>query len=63
MQDIFKLIASMFEELADTESPYFSKRVKILETVARCKCWVVMLDSECSDLILEMFNVLFSIVR
>ncbi|XP_030527999.1 sister chromatid cohesion protein PDS5 homolog B isoform X3 [Rhodamnia argentea] len=63
LPDIFKLIASMFEELADTESPYFSKRVKILETVARCKCWVVMLDSECSDLILEMFNVLFSIVR
>ncbi|XP_010063388.2 sister chromatid cohesion protein PDS5 homolog A [Eucalyptus grandis] len=63
LPDIFKLIASTFEELADTESPYFSKRVKILETIARCKCWVVLLDSDCSDLILEMFNVLFSIVR
>lgn len=60
---MFKLFLSIFTELADIESPYFSKRVKILETFARCKCFVVMLDVGCSDLILEMFNIFFSIVR
>ncbi|XP_065880511.1 sister chromatid cohesion protein PDS5 homolog B [Euphorbia lathyris] len=63
LRDIFKLILSMFAELADTTSPYFSRRVKILETVAQCKCFVVMLDIDCNDLVLEMFNIFFSIVR
>ncbi|WCJ44636.1 hypothetical protein M5689_025294 [Euphorbia peplus] len=63
LRDIFKLILSMFAELADTSSPYFSRRVKILESVARCKCFVVMLDIDCNDLVLEMFNIFFSVVR
>uniref|UniRef100_A0A2P2M3Q4 Uncharacterized protein MANES_18G076700 n=1 Tax=Rhizophora mucronata TaxID=61149 RepID=A0A2P2M3Q4_RHIMU len=63
LRDMFKLLLGVFMELADTTSPYFSKRVKILETVARCKCCVIMLDIECSDLVLEMFNVFFSVVR
>ncbi|XP_015571530.1 sister chromatid cohesion protein PDS5 homolog B isoform X2 [Ricinus communis] len=63
LRDVFKLILSMFAELADTTSPYFSRRVKILETVARCKCFVILLDIDCNDLVLEMFNIFFSIVR
>ncbi|XVF36899.1 hypothetical protein REPUB_Repub19eG0098700 [Reevesia pubescens] len=63
LRDIFKLILSMFMELADTTSAFFSRRVKILETVARCKCCVIMLDIDCNDLILEMFNIFFSVVR
>ncbi|XP_012078230.1 sister chromatid cohesion protein PDS5 homolog A [Jatropha curcas] len=63
LRDIFKLIISMFGELADTASPYFSRRAKILETVARCKCCVIMLDIDCNDLVREMFNIFFSIVR
>ncbi|XP_022773243.1 sister chromatid cohesion protein PDS5 homolog A-like isoform X3 [Durio zibethinus] len=63
LRDIFKLILSIFMELADTTSAFFSRRVKILETVARCKCCVVMLDIDCNDLILEMFNIFFSVVR
>ncbi|OMO55532.1 Armadillo-like helical [Corchorus olitorius] len=61
--DIFKLLLSMFMELADTTSTFFSKRVKVLETIARCKCCVIMLDIGCGDLILEMFNIFFSVVR
>ena len=53
----------MFKELADTKSAYFSRRVKILETVARCKCFVIMLDIDCNDLVMEMFNIFFSVVR
>ncbi|KAJ8766127.1 hypothetical protein K2173_021644 [Erythroxylum novogranatense] len=61
--DVFKLIISTFAELADISSPYFSKRAKIVETVARCKCCVIMLDIDCNDLVLEMFNTFFSVVR
>ncbi|KAJ8762889.1 hypothetical protein K2173_023018 [Erythroxylum novogranatense] len=63
LRDVFKLIISTFAELADISSPYFSKRAKIVETVARCKCCVIMLDIDCNDLVLEMFNTFFSVVR
>ncbi|KAH7567871.1 hypothetical protein JRO89_XS07G0171100 [Xanthoceras sorbifolium] len=62
-QGLFELIVNIFKELGDTTCPFFSRRAKILETVARCKCFVIMLDIDCNDLILEMFNNFFSIVR
>ncbi|KAE8649626.1 sister chromatid cohesion protein PDS5 homolog A isoform X1 [Cucumis sativus] len=63
LRDIFTLVLSSFSELVDTTSPLFSWRVKILETVARCKCCVIMLDIGCEDLVLGMFNTFFSAVR
>ncbi|XP_043700993.1 sister chromatid cohesion protein PDS5 homolog A isoform X2 [Telopea speciosissima] len=63
LRDVFKLFVSMFAELSDTESPYFTRRVRILETVAALKCCVLMLDIGCDDLVLEMFKVFFSVVR
>ncbi|XP_048332268.2 sister chromatid cohesion protein PDS5 homolog B isoform X1 [Ziziphus jujuba] len=63
LRDIFKLILNTFAELADTTSPFFSRRVKIIETVSRCKCCVIMLDIDCNDLVMEMFNIFFSVVR
>lgn len=63
LRDIFKLILSMFAELADTTSPFFSRRVKILEIVSRCKCCVILLDIDCNDLVMEIFNIFFSVVR
>ncbi|XP_022976675.1 sister chromatid cohesion protein PDS5 homolog A-like isoform X2 [Cucurbita maxima] len=63
LRDVFILLLSSFSELADTTSPLFSWRVKILETVARCKCCVIMLDIGCNDLVLEMFNTFFSVLR
>ncbi|KAF6152763.1 hypothetical protein GIB67_004592 [Kingdonia uniflora] len=63
LRDIFKLLVSTFAELADTTSPYFTRRVKILETVSRLKCCLLMLDVGCDDLVLEMFKVFFSVVR
>ncbi|XP_058091316.1 sister chromatid cohesion protein PDS5 homolog B [Magnolia sinica] len=62
LKDIFKLIISMFAELSDTTSPYFTRRVKMLETAAALKWCLPMLDI-CEDLVLEMFNVFFSCVR
>eukprot|EP00256_Glycine_max_P042836 XP_006593598.1 sister chromatid cohesion protein PDS5 homolog B-A isoform X6 [Glycine max] len=63
LRDVFKLIISLFEDLADTASPFFSKRVKVLETMAQLKCCVIMLEIDCIDLVLEMFNIFFSVVR
>uniref|UniRef100_A0A7N0TLY4 Sister chromatid cohesion protein PDS5 homolog A n=1 Tax=Kalanchoe fedtschenkoi TaxID=63787 RepID=A0A7N0TLY4_KALFE len=62
-RDVFQLIISTFAELADTQSPYFCKRVKILETVAELKCCLLMLDIGCEDLVVEMFTIFFSVIR
>ncbi|URD78431.1 Sister chromatid cohesion protein PDS5 [Musa troglodytarum] len=60
---IFRLIIGTFIDLADTASPYFTRRTKILESFAALRCCVIMLDIGCEDLVLEMFKVFFSVVR
>lgn len=62
-RDIFTIFISIFAELDDTASPYFSKRVKILETIAKLKCCVIMLDIGCDNLVLKLFKTLFSVAR
>ncbi|XP_019093838.1 PREDICTED: sister chromatid cohesion protein PDS5 homolog A-like isoform X1 [Camelina sativa] len=61
LRDIFDLFLAEFSKLSDTVSPYFSKRVKILETVSRLKCCLLMLD-EHQYLAHEMFRKFFSLV-
>ncbi|XP_050886005.1 sister chromatid cohesion protein PDS5 homolog B isoform X2 [Lathyrus oleraceus] len=63
LRDVFKLIIGLFADLADTSNPLFSKRVKVLDTVAQLRCCVLMLEIDCIDLVIEMFNVFFSAVR
>ncbi|KAK1263732.1 hypothetical protein QJS04_geneDACA022342 [Acorus gramineus] len=63
LRDIFKLIISIFADLSDTASPYFARRVKILETVAKLNCCIQLFDIGSDDLVLEIFNVFFSVVR
>lgn len=63
LQTIFRLIVGTFGGLADVNSHYFSRRVAILETVARYRACVVMLDLECNDLITDMFRTFLEIVR
>ncbi|KAK4276740.1 hypothetical protein QN277_014853 [Acacia crassicarpa] len=63
LKGVFKLIVSTFADLADTSSPFFSKRVKLLETVAQLKCCLIMLDIDSEDLVIEMFKIFFSVVR
>ncbi|KAA8538477.1 hypothetical protein F0562_027977 [Nyssa sinensis] len=62
-RDIFRLFLSLFVELSDTTSPYFPRRVKVLETVAKLKFCVLMLDTGCEDLVFQMFKTFFSVVR
>ncbi|KAL3614925.1 hypothetical protein CASFOL_040586 [Castilleja foliolosa] len=63
LKDIFELIVSTFSGLSDVNGPSFGRRVVILETVARYRSCVVMLDLECDDLINEMFNTFFAVSR
>ncbi|XP_060974110.1 sister chromatid cohesion protein PDS5 [Cannabis sativa] len=56
MKEVFRLIVSSFENLCDKSSRSYTKRTSILETVAKVRSCVVMLDLECDTLILEMFQ-------
>ncbi|GFY91653.1 binding protein [Actinidia rufa] len=61
LKDIFHLIVSTFSGLSDTSGPSFGRRVVILETLARYRSCVVMLDLECDDLVNQMFSTFFSV--
>ncbi|KAG8060330.1 hypothetical protein GUJ93_ZPchr0002g25882 [Zizania palustris] len=62
MKDVFSIMVESFEKLDDMESPLFGKIVSILETVAKVRSCVVMLDLECDDLILQMFHTFLTTV-
>ncbi|KAI4316392.1 hypothetical protein L6164_024376 [Bauhinia variegata] len=63
MKEVFQLIVSSFENLFDMSSQSYKKRTSILETVAKVRSCVVMLDLECDALILKMFQHFFKAVR
>ncbi|XP_057415482.1 sister chromatid cohesion protein PDS5 homolog A-like isoform X2 [Lotus japonicus] len=63
LKDTFELIVGTFSGLSDTNGPSFSRRVGILETLARYRSCVVMLDLECDDLVTEMFSTFFAVAR
>ncbi|KAK9905366.1 hypothetical protein M0R45_000247 [Rubus argutus] len=63
LKDIFRLIVGTFSGLKDTSGPSFGRRVVILETLAKYRSCVVMLDLECDDLVTEMFSTFFSVAR
>ncbi|TVU11623.1 hypothetical protein EJB05_45218 [Eragrostis curvula] len=62
LRDIFYLIVGTFRGLSDMNSQSFGRRVAILETVARYRACVVMLDLECDDLIADMFRTFLEVV-
>jgi sister-chromatid-cohesion protein PDS5 len=63
VQDIFHLIVGTFSGLSDTGSPSFGRRVVILETLAKYRSCVVMLDLECNDLVNKMCSTFFTVAR
>ncbi|KAK0598612.1 hypothetical protein LWI29_036294 [Acer saccharum] len=62
LKDVFQLIVGTFSGLKDTNGPSFGRRVVILETLAKYRSCVVMLDLECDDLVNEMFSTFFAVV-
>uniref|UniRef100_A0A2N9G7Z4 TATA-binding protein interacting (TIP20) domain-containing protein n=1 Tax=Fagus sylvatica TaxID=28930 RepID=A0A2N9G7Z4_FAGSY len=63
MKEVFKLIVSLLDNLSDKSSRSYRKMTSILETVAKVRSCVVMLDLECETLILEMFQNLLKSIR
>ncbi|XP_062019041.1 sister chromatid cohesion protein PDS5 homolog C isoform X1 [Rosa rugosa] len=63
MKEVFQLIVSSFENLDDKCSRSYTKRTSILETVAKVRSCVVMLDLECDALIVEMFQHFLKAIR
>ncbi|XP_014501584.1 uncharacterized protein LOC106762282 isoform X2 [Vigna radiata var. radiata] len=63
MKEVFHLIVSSFENLHDKLSRSYAKRISILETVAKVRSCVVMLDLECDALISDMFQHFLKGVR
>ncbi|XP_006647503.1 uncharacterized protein LOC102706164 [Oryza brachyantha] len=63
MKDVFSIMVGSFEKLDDMESPLFGRIVSILETVAKVRLCVVMLDLDCEDLIRQMFHSFFTTVK
>ncbi|EOA18881.1 hypothetical protein CARUB_v10007511mg [Capsella rubella] len=63
MKEVFKLIVSSFEDLVDKSSRSYPKRISILETVAKVRSCVVMLDLECDALLIEMFQHFLKSIR
>ncbi|KAL9313238.1 hypothetical protein ACSQ67_018690 [Phaseolus vulgaris] len=63
MKEVFQLIVSSFENLHDKLSQSYAKRISILETVAKVRSCVVMLDLECDALISDMFQHFLKAVR
>lgn len=63
MKEVFQLIVSSFENLVDKSSRSYAKRTSILETVAKVRSCVVMLDLECDVLIIEMFQHFLKAIR
>jgi hypothetical protein len=53
---VFKRIVEAFAELDDTNSSSFQRRVSILDSVAKVRCCVLMLDLDLDHLILDMFR-------
>ncbi|XP_047157673.1 sister chromatid cohesion protein PDS5 homolog C-like isoform X2 [Vigna umbellata] len=63
MKEVFHLIVSSLENLHDKLSRSYVKRISILETVAKVRSCVVMLDLECDALISDMFQHFLKGVR
>ncbi|XP_019095474.1 PREDICTED: sister chromatid cohesion protein PDS5 homolog A-like [Camelina sativa] len=63
MMDIFQLIVTAFTGLNDVSGPSFGRRVVILETVAKYRSCVMMLDLECDDLVKEVFTTFLDVAR
>jgi sister-chromatid-cohesion protein PDS5 len=44
----------MFQGMHDINNPSFARRVNIFETIVKVCSYVVMMDLECDELILEI---------
>ncbi|KAL8469826.1 hypothetical protein ACS0TY_032618 [Phlomoides rotata] len=63
MKNVFQLIVSSFEKLSDICSISYDKRARILVTMAELRSCVIMLDLQCDQMIIEMFQHFLKAIR
>ncbi|KAJ9178936.1 hypothetical protein P3X46_010780 [Hevea brasiliensis] len=63
MKEIFQLTIAAFEKLSHVSSRFYTKAVSILDTVAKVRSCLVMLDLELDELIIKMFQHFLKIIR
>ncbi|XP_062155021.1 sister chromatid cohesion protein PDS5 homolog C-like isoform X5 [Alnus glutinosa] len=63
MKEIFQLTVAAFEKLSHVSGRCYTKAVSILDTVAKVRSCLVMLDLECDVLVVEMFQNFLKIIR
>ena len=63
MKEIFQLILAAFENMSHMSPRSYKKVVSILDTIAKVKLCLVMLDLECDALVVEMFQSFLKIIR
>ncbi|KAG7998192.1 hypothetical protein I3843_01G246300 [Carya illinoinensis] len=63
MKEIFQLTVAAFESFSHVSTRCYTKTVSILETVARVRSCLVMLDLECDTLVVEMFQNFLRLTR
>ncbi|XP_034907764.1 uncharacterized protein [Populus alba] len=63
LEEILQLIVASFENISDTSSPSYHKRVLILEKFANVRSCVLMVDLQCYSLIMEMFKHFLTNIR
>uniref|UniRef100_A0A2P2K657 Uncharacterized protein MANES_04G103300 n=1 Tax=Rhizophora mucronata TaxID=61149 RepID=A0A2P2K657_RHIMU len=63
MKEIFQLTIAAFEKLSHVSGHCYSKAFAILDTVAKVRSCLLMLDLELDELIVDMFQHFLKIIR
>ncbi|KAM3705237.1 hypothetical protein ACJW31_03G065600 [Castanea mollissima] len=63
MKEIFQFIVATFENMPHVSTRSYKNVVSILDTIAKVKLCLVMLDLECDALVVEMFQSFLKIIR
>ncbi|KAJ4718625.1 Sister chromatid cohesion protein PDS5 B-B like [Melia azedarach] len=63
MKEVFQLTVVAFEKLSLVSGRCYTKAVSILDTVAKVRSCLLMLDLECDTLIIEMFQHFLKVIR
>ena len=63
MKEIFQFIVAALESMPHVSTHSYKKVVSILDTIAKVKLCLAMLDLECDALVVEMFQNFLKIIR
>ena len=63
MKEIFQLIVAACENISHVSTRSYKKVTSILDTIAKVKLCLVMLDLECDALVVEMFQSFLKMIR